>query len=239
MGQEETEMPASRQQLAGLLSVLMFTVAICEAPGQIVNGDFETGDLTGWTVNSLVTPPSVPIGVTVDLVNGSLAADMSFSGNAAGNFAGSLLQDFTLTHAATVSFQTMLHLSSTVAANQSPGHQTIDVIGYDLDHHLSETFVHAESSRLGPYLIDVHQPIVAEVALSPGDYELLLLMHLSTVDGAETIGRLTLDNFALVPEPGSALLATFAFAGLVAWARRRSANPTHRHQARAVEASRV
>lgn len=200
---------------SALALLLAFAATLAEAHVGIVNGNFDTGDLTGWTADSLVTPPSVPIGVTVDLVNGSLAADMNFSGTSAGNFAGSLLQDFTVATAGTLSFQFGINLSSTVANGQSPGLQTLDVLLANLTNNSTSPFAQAESPALGPYSINFAN-ITGHRALSPGNYELRFLMNLTTVDGAQTMGRITVDNVTLTPEPASWLLALLGAAAMLA-----------------------
>jgi hypothetical protein len=47
-------------------------------------------------------------------------------------------------------------------------------------------------------------------------------MDFHTLDGVPSSGQLLLDNVTLVPEPSSAALAAFGFAGLMALIWRRS-----------------
>ena len=60
----------------------------------ITNGDFQTGDLTGWDANTLIAPGSTPVSVGVATVGGSFVGQVNFSSSVGGHYAGSLSQDF-------------------------------------------------------------------------------------------------------------------------------------------------
>src|SRR5262245_42664377 len=75
-----------------LLSIMSLT-GPARAVG-IVNGNFETGDLTGWNANTLTPPGSTPVSVGVATVGKSQVGQINFSSSVGGHYAGSLSQDF-------------------------------------------------------------------------------------------------------------------------------------------------
>jgi hypothetical protein len=213
--------------------VLVLLVALAAMPSPhharagIVNGDFQTGDLTGWVANSLVGPSDIAIPVGVTVVNGSPAGTLSYSGTAGGQFVGSLLQDFSITTTSKLQFDITFVLSSTVAQGQSPGLQSAEVDVIDLLDDSIVSRIQAQGPETGPYTFGVgnltRNPYLrtSSFPMPPANYELRLLLNLTNPAGPLTQGLLTIDNVVLLPEPSTFALAALGFAALVAWRWRR------------------
>src|SRR5262249_46665104 len=84
------------RSLRGAVPILLilWLVFVGRAPAGVINGDFHTGDLTGWDANTLNPSLSAPATVDVITVGSSLVGDVQFSSLVGGHYAGSLSQDF-------------------------------------------------------------------------------------------------------------------------------------------------
>ncbi len=101
--------------------------------GGLVNGDFETGDLTGWTTAG-------PVSITTQAEAGRYAAQVGASGPAAGAGASTLTQRFFMPYDALwISFQVQPDCESggldLDSATLSDGRQVIDLYGPVCDAH--------------------------------------------------------------------------------------------------------
>ncbi len=212
-----------------LLCGLLLTAT---APAGVINGKFQSGDLTGWDSNLLIPPLSIPASTDVTTVKGNLAGEVHFATTVAGHYAGSLSQDFYTGNATRLTFDIGFAASSRVAPGEPDVVDTLDVLVLNLD--TNTTIVHTlhfenqpgEATGVG---LDGHVNglgIHAFANLPAPDMHvrLALVLDFHTLAGVSSSGQLLVDNVALVPEPSSTALAICAalLPGCAAIRRRKS-----------------
>jgi hypothetical protein len=175
----------------------------------ITNGDFETGDFTGWTVfttaNGTVSGGAVTSFDTTG-AGASLAAqfnvgDVNYTGNQEG---GGISQVFDLASDGTVDFSADVATDSSTFNNVSGGVYSLLVDGTTYDSYNS-----------GPVNFDVYRDtLTASVGLTAGDHTLEILItrpYVAYEGGTPTqyVDNVTAAEEASTPEP-----ATLAMLGL-------------------------
>ncbi len=219
-----------REAAAILLTVCPVLMGRAAAAG-VINGNFQTGDLTGWDANTLNPPLSTPATVAVTTVGGSLVGDVHFSTSVGGQYAGSLSQDFYTGGETKLTFDFGFSASAPVTPGEPNVVDTLDVLVQDLDtnttivHSLHDENTPGYPTGVGLAVTTNGLPVHA-VATLPGSnthIRLELLMDFHTLDGVPSSGQLLIDNVALVPEPSTWVLVTSAAVGLgsFVWLRRR------------------
>jgi hypothetical protein len=200
------------------------------APAGVINGDFQTGDLTGWNANTLNPPLSSPATVDVITVGGSLVGNVQFSSSAGGHYAGSLSQDFDTGGATKLTFDIGCSASAPVTPGEPDVVDTLDVLIQNLD--TNTTIVHplhlqnqlGDPTGGGLSVQTNGLPIHTVVTLTGSNTHIRveLLMDLHTLDGVSSSGQLLIGNVTLVPEPSTSVLAIGAALALgsMGWLRR-------------------
>ena len=164
---------------------VFFSVAVPVHAGAITNGDFETGDLTGWDANTLNPPGSTPVSVGVASVDGSFVGQVNFSSTVGGFYAGSLSQDFYSGAATALTFN-FGYSADLLTAGQGIGVDTLDIELFDLDTNtLLYHPLHAQNDATG---LEVQTNGLAASTILPlsgsnTHLRVALLMDLHTVDG--------------------------------------------------------
>jgi hypothetical protein len=96
---ENKDMNKHGYSFVGMLLALILPFAGTASATIIVNGDFETGDLTGWTASAtgaVIPPPPLTPLISVISIGGSSAAEFETGDFASGPFISTLEQTFTL-----------------------------------------------------------------------------------------------------------------------------------------------
>ncbi len=216
---------------AALVLPIVCVVLVGRAPATgIINGDFQTGDLTGWDANALNPPLSTAATVDAITVGGSLVGDVSFSSSVGDHYAGSLSQDFYTGGATGLTFDIGFAASAPVTPGEPNVVDTLDVLVENLDTnttivhtlHLENTPGEPTGAGLVGHVAGV--PLHAFATLPGADthIRLELLLDFHTLDGVPSSGQLLVDNVTLVPEPSTWALAMGAALALgsVGWLRR-------------------
>ena len=200
----------SLRAAAPVLLIVSF-VLVGRTPAGVINGDFQTGDLTGWDANSLNPPLSTPATVDVITVGSSLVGDVQFSTSVGGHYAGSLSQDFYTGGATQLTFDIGFSASAPVTSGEPNVVDTLDVLVQNLD--TNTTIVHTLNAQnqpdepTGSGLVGHTNglPIHALAVLSGSNshVRLALLMNFHTLDGVQSSGQLLVDNVRLLPEPST------------------------------------
>jgi hypothetical protein len=184
----------------------------------IVNGDFETGDLTGWNANTLNPPGSTPVSVGATVLGTGFIGQVNFSSTVGGFYAGSLSQDFYSGGATELTFNFGFG-----AALQTPGEtnvvDTLDIELFDIDNDtILYHPLHAANDSTGLEGHTNSLSISAQLPLSGSNTHLRLamLMDLHTLDSTPSSAQLNIDNVRLLPEPTSWVLAACGAATLAA-----------------------
>jgi hypothetical protein len=122
-------------------------------------------------------------------------------------------------------FDITFALSST---GQSPGMQSVEVDVIDLVDGSIVSRIQAQAPTNGPYTFGLanitRAPFLRTSSvhpMPPGNYEVRLLMDLTSPTGPLTQGLLTIDNVLLLPEPSTLALAAAGFLAVAAWRLRR------------------
>ncbi|HZS81323.1 MAG TPA: PEP-CTERM sorting domain-containing protein [Stellaceae bacterium] len=161
----------------------------------VANGDFETGDFTGWTVS-----PSANILITPVAIAGNFSASL---GDVSAS-PGSLSQTLTTTPGT-------LYAISFLLQNQDTAQSNAFTVMFGSDIVFSETNALSDPSPVAVTVFDT--------ALSGST----LLSFIDTNDQSDWLLDDVTVNVAAVPEPSAALLVFTAVAGVLAAARRRRA----------------
>lgn len=191
---------------------------VCAAAGgsaraAIVNGDFETGDLTGWVFTS--NAPTV----AVTNVGGDFQAEIDFPISVGIGELGELQQTFSIAEDGWLSFD----YSAFINVHRQGLAGTFGFQIYNADTF--ENVAHAGASRAAPGTATIPESTLRLRIPAPGNYLFTAGVYgdrpslIPAEDWSET--RLTLDNvsFSTVPEPATWLLAGLAAAGV--WGMRR------------------
>jgi hypothetical protein len=193
----------------------------------VVNGDFETGSLAGWT--TFVTPggtlgtPGLPDVVSFDVdgdASTSLAARFMVGGAVAGGSGGGgIFQNF-VTTGGLVSVTANVASFASQRGNFDGGLFTLQIDGTDIDSVFFND-IGAGSTR--------RATLGGSLLLGAGTHELRFVLF--RIFGIGDLGvtpfqfiddvRLTQDDVAAVPEPGSLLLLASGLAGFTARMRKR------------------
>jgi hypothetical protein len=218
-------------------AVLSLMLVAAESRAAIVNGDFETGDLSGWTVDLAADngPSDVPGTATVETVDGSLRAVLTAasdvfvdleSGQPQSYSLAKISQIVTLADAATVAVDISGSYSAIPAAFSPGGIATIGITLTNTANQSSHTLLHIGSFYSGFVTLHSFDTLAVAAVLPAGEYRLEAFAIANNEGNLESGGSveasLTLDNFRLlpVPEPSGLLLISLAALCLIAKARR-------------------
>ncbi|MGE0406963.1 MAG: PEP-CTERM sorting domain-containing protein [Candidatus Korobacteraceae bacterium] len=196
------------------------------ARASIVNGDFETGDFTGWDINDSVVPTAIPISAAVSTFNGSQVAQMQYAGDQAGILAGAISQDFVASAGQLLKFQMYMRLESDAATGQPSGNHIFRGSLTNLDTNSTLPFVTYTTPGTGPFMTIFNFGTYGiNTPLSTGNYRLRFSTELNNVAGINTQYLFRLDNVRLVPEPATWITGLVGALALtcVAWRRSRQA----------------
>ena len=189
-----------------------------QARAGVINGDFQTGDLTGWDANTLVPPLTTAATIDVTTVNASLVGEAVFSSSVGGHYAGSLSQDFYTGNSTELTFDIGYSASSPVTPGEPDVVDTLDVIVEDLDTNtIIVHTLHAENQPAEPtgaglvgHTNGLAIHAFAMLPVSDMHIRLALLLDFHTLDSVASSGQLLVDNVKLVPEPATWILAMSA-----------------------------
>lgn len=221
-----------------LVCALCVAVGVAEnARAAIVNGDFETGDLSGWAVDLAADngPSDVPGTATVETVDGSLRAVLTAasdvyvdleSGQPQSYSLAKISQIVTLADAATVAVDISGSYSAIPAAFSPGGIATIGITLTNTANQSSHTLLHIGSFYSGFVTLHSFDTLTVAAMLPAGEYRLEAFAIANNEGNLESGGSveasLTLDNFRLlpVPEPSALVLLVMAACALPLMARR-------------------
>lgn len=204
-----------------LVTLVLGAPAASAAP-ILINPDFETGDLTGWT--TFTTPPTGVANPSVSSfdVDGdsssSLAATFRVGDTSAvpANRGGGIFQNFvTSANGQFLVSADVARSNRGTSGNSEGGAFSVIVDGVTLDTFPNATIPSGATQR------DI---LTASVFLTAGTHELRFLMTRSAdapLDLFQYIDDVSVTEVTAVPEPGSLLLLGTSVAGLLARARSR------------------
>lgn len=198
----------------------------------IINGDFETGDLTGWSVEA-----DPEASVAVQPIDGDFAAVLAgapvgprIDGLDSSYSLAILEQPLTLTEGATLAVDMALAYDLPVNYGQILTTIWVETLDHNTRHQLLQFY--RESDNLHALQGSFSQ-VVSAVIPAAGDYTIVATISLlnPVIGDGNTTGALTVDNFRLlaVPEPSGLLLGVLAAIGalpLIGLRRRHSADST-------------
>lgn len=215
---------------AWLLAVACVACTATPVRAGIVNGNFETGDFTGWDVNSSVLPPATPMSAAVTTFNGSQMAQFEYAGNQAALVEGSISQDFTALEGQFLHYRLFMRMESDAAVGQPSGQQQFTGRLTNLDTLSELPFVTYTTPGTGPFLAILNFGTAnINTPLSAGNYRLRFATRLENPTGPNTQFLMRLDNVRLVPEPSTWLMSLVGFVVFAGYAWRRSrSSPTRR-----------
>lgn len=211
--------------MAGLLVLAVGFAVMPASGGVLVNGDFETGDLTGWTVfttssngtNGAGLPDVVPFDVTGGGASNAAQFEVGqITFDSGVQEGGGLLQVFHWSGGTA-------RLSVDVAASQPfpPGNGSGGVFSLLLDGVVLDTFTVGDINAGEVFRSKLAATVVN---LAAGDHEFKILITRPFGSTSSLTPFQYIDNAAVVPEPSTLVLAGLGGLGLVGMAmRRRSA----------------
>lgn len=208
---------------AWMMAAACVACAALPAEAGIVNGNFETGDFTGWDVNDSVVSPAVPIAASVTSFNGSYVGQLEYAGNQEGLFEGSISQDFTALEGQFLYYRLFMRMGSDAAEGQPSGQQQFTGRLTNLDTLSELPFVTYTTPGTGPFLAILNFGTAnINTPLSAGNYRLRFATRLNNTAGPNTQFLMRLDNVRLVPEPATWLIAVVGSVATAGYTWRRS-----------------
>jgi len=196
----------------------------------IINGDFETGDFSGWSVDLDADNGAndVPGTAQVATIDGSFRAVLTAATNVFAdpgnepysNSLSEISQPFTLTEAATIAVDVSGNFEAVPAPFWPGGEAILQVFIADTNSNAIFYPLHIGSFNSGYHTIYSFGPLTVAKVVPAGDYMLVahaIASNNGNLDpGGSVFAQLTVDNFRVlaVPEPSALALLVMAACAL-------------------------
>lgn len=213
-------------------------VAVVESRAAIVNGDFETGDLSGWTVdlNANYGVIDVPGTAKIETIDGSFRAVLTaasdvytdFDNDSDSRSLAEISQTFTLSESATIAVDVSGSYAATPAPFSPGGEAVLQILLLDAATDNWLFFPLRIGSFHDGYDTSYSFDTLTVASVLPaGDYRLIahaIANNNGNLNpGGSVYASLTVDNFRIlaVPEPSGLALCALAMLGALPMLRLR------------------